>query len=62
MPSEINQTEKDKYCMLSLICGSKKHNKLVNTTKKKQIHRYREQSSGCKQGDGKERGNIGVKD
>ena len=21
MPSEISQTEKDKYCMISLICG-----------------------------------------
>ena len=35
MLSEISQTEKDKYCMLSLICGiEKKYNKLVNITKK----------------------------
>ena len=28
------QTEKDKYCMLSLICGYKNYNALVNITKK----------------------------
>ena len=42
--------------------GSKKHDKLVNTTKKKQIHRYREESSRYNEGDGTERGNIGVED
>ena len=37
--SEI-KSEKDKYYMLSLRYGeSKKYNKLVNITKKKQIHR-----------------------
>ena len=30
--SEKSQTEKDKYSMVSLVCGSKKHNKLVNKT------------------------------
>ena len=34
MLSEISQTEKDKYCMISLICGkSKIYNKLGNITK-----------------------------
>ena len=33
--SEISQTEKDKSCMLSLICGIEKI-KLVNITKKKE--------------------------
>ena len=34
---EISQTSKDKYCMVSLICG----------IKKKQAYRYREQIGGC---------------
>ena len=43
MLSKIRQTEKDKYCMVSLICGIlKKQNKLVNVTKKRETHRYRE--------------------
>ena len=42
MLNEISQKEKDKYCMISLICGLLKKRKLVNITKKKQIHRYRE--------------------
>ena len=37
---------------------SKKYNKLVNITKKKQTHRYREQPSGYQWGEG--RGNIGM--
>ena len=37
MQSEISQTEKDKYHMISFICG----------TKKKQTHRYRERIGGC---------------
>ena len=36
--SEINQTEKDKYHMISFICGN---------LKKPQTQRYREQISGC---------------
>ena len=40
---EISQTEKDKQSMISLRCVIKK--KLVNITKKEQIHRYREQTS-----------------
>ena len=37
----------------------KKYNKLVNTTKKKQTYRYREQTLGHQWGDGG-RGNIGL--
>ena len=51
MLSEISQREKDKYCMISLICESKKYNKLVNITKKKLTHRYREQTSGYQWGE-----------
>ena len=49
MLSEIRETEKDKYCMISLICGIKKL-QLVVSIKKKQTHRYREQTSGYQQG------------
>ena len=38
---------------------SKKYNKVVNITKKKQIHRYREQTSGYQWRWG-ERGKIGM--
>ena len=34
MLSETSQTEKDKHCIISLICGIQKYNKLVNITKK----------------------------
>ena len=49
MLNKVSQKDKDKYCMISLICGflkKKKYNKLVNITKKQQICRYREQTSG----------------
>ena len=42
MLNEISQTEKDKYLYVE---SRKKHNKLVNKTKKKLTHRYREQTS-----------------
>ena len=34
----------------------KKYNKLVNGTKKKQTHRYREQTSGYQWGEGRKEG------
>ena len=56
MLSEISQIEKDKYCMISLICGIYKYNKVVNITKKKQTHRYREQTRGYHWGEGRGEG------
>jgi len=52
MLSETNQTEKDKYCMIGLICRilKKKKKKLVNITKREQTLRYRKQSSGYQWG------------
>ena len=54
------QTENDKYCTISwyhLYVESKKYNKLVNKTKTKQTHRYREKISGYQlQGSGEQRG------
>ena len=35
--SEIRETEKDKYCMISHILESKKYNKLVNITKRNRL-------------------------
>ena len=59
MLSEISQTERDKYSMLLLICGSQKI-KQMHITKQKQMHRYREQTSGYQwgkgKGDGQDRG------
>ena len=54
MLSEISQTEKEIYCMLSLICGFQKINKWVYITKPKQADRYREQTSGYWWGERKE--------
>ena len=47
MLNEINQTMKEKYWLYYLYVESK--NKLVDITKKKETHRYREQISGYSQ-------------
>ena len=47
MPSEISQTERDRYCRISLICGILKN----------QTHRKRDQIGGC-QGWGVEEGEL----
>ena len=44
-----NKSEKDKYCMISYV-ESEKIPKQVNITKKKQTHKYREQTSGYQWG------------
>ena len=54
--SEISQTEKNKDSMISLLCESEKCNKLVNKTKEKQTHRYRDQTSGERKGRGARQG------
>ena len=61
MLREISWTEKDKS-MTSLICGTKRYNKLVNITKKKQTHRHREQTSGYTEERSGGRGKIGQRD
>ena len=48
MFSKISHTEKDKYYMISLCMWNLKNN--TNTTKQKQIHRYREEASGYQWG------------
>ena len=49
MLSEISQTEKDKYCIISLTWTLKTKQTNKNP-KKTQAHRYREQIDGCKSG------------
>ena len=53
--TDIIQTEKDKYCMISHV-ESTKFNKLVNKAKKQQIHHYRIQTSGYQWGEGQRGG------
>ena len=60
MLSEISQTEKTKIVRDHLHVESKKYNKVVNRTKKKQTHRYREQTSGYQWGEGRGRGMIEI--
>ena len=57
MLRELSQTEKDKYCVLSLKCRIYKI-KQVNVTKKKQTHEYKEQTGYPWRGEGG--GNIEV--
>ena len=46
MVSKISHTEKDKYCMISLICEPKKIQQTSQYNKIKQTHGYREHPSG----------------
>ena len=56
------QIENDEYCVILLLCGSKKYNKLVTKTKKKQTHRYRKQTGGYQWGESRAKGNTGIGD
>ena len=62
MLSEIGRQRKTNTVWYYLYMESKIYNKLVNITKEKQIHRYREQTSGYQWGEGRGRGNMGVGD
>ena len=48
MVKEIGQTEKHKYCLISLNTWN-----LKNKTKQKQTGRYRKQTDGCQKGGGR---------
>ena len=50
--AECNKSEKDKYCMISLICGNTKIQQTSEYDKKKSRRRYREQTSGYQWGEG----------
>ena len=46
----LNKSDRERQILydISYMWKSKKYNKLVNISKKKQTHRYREQTSGYK--------------
>ena len=54
--SEVSQKEKDKYHIISLICGIKNRTQMNMSVTQKQTHRYRKQSCGCQ---GESEGKIG---
>ena len=54
---EINQKRQIRF---TCVWNIKKHNKLVSKTKR-QTHRYREQTSGCQQEEGRGRDNKEVR-
>ena len=61
--SGTSQTQKDiNTVCYSLYVETKKHDKPMNITKKKQTHRCREQISGCQWGKEEGEGSIGVGD
>ena len=45
--SKICQAEKDKYHMMSFICGIYNATQMNLQTEQKQTHRYREETCGC---------------
>ena len=50
--SEVSQTEKDKYHMISLTCGIWNMTQMNLFTKQKQTHRHRKQIYGYQSGKG----------
>ena len=63
--SEVSWTEKDKYYMISLICGIWKITQVNLYTKQKQSHRHRKQTHGYQRGKGGGEGiirNMGLRD
>ena len=59
--SEVSQKEKDKYHIVSLICGILNTTQMNIPTKQKQTLRHREQTYGCQEGGGGREG-LGVWD
>ena len=47
---KLSQKEKDKYHMISLICGIENMTQMNLSTKQKQTHRHKEQTCGCQGG------------
>ena len=52
MLSEVSQKEKDKYHMISFICGIYNMTQVNLPMKQKQTHRHREQTCSCQGGGG----------
>ena len=57
MLSEISQTEKDKYCMISLTCGIQK---IKQTSEYNKTETDLQRTSGYQWGEGSRRGKIRV--
>ena len=61
--SEVSHRDKDKYHMISLICGILKKKIQMNLfTKQKQTHRHRKQTQGYQRGKGWGQDKLGVWD
>ena len=60
--SEVSQTEKDKYHMISLVYGILKVNTMKLFSKQKQTHRLRKQTYGYQRGRGEGKDKLGVWD
>ena len=45
---KLSQKDKDKFHMISVICGLKNMAQMNLSTKQKQTHRHREQTCGCR--------------
>ena len=58
--SEVSQREKDKYHMISLICGIENMAQMNLSTKQKQTQRHREKTCGCQGGGRKGWDRLGV--
>ena len=57
----MNKSERERQIQYDITCvKSKKYNKLVSITKEKQIHRFREQTSGYGEGDYRDEGEGGT--
>ena len=48
----LNEIDRERQILHVITYMQDLKNKLVNITKKKQTHRYREQTSSCQQGEG----------
>ena len=58
--SEVSQKEKDKYHIISLICGIENRTQMNMSAKQKQTHRYRKQSFGYQGESGGKIGSFGI--
>ena len=60
IPSEISQKQKDKYHMITPICGIQNTAQMNLSTQQRQTHRHREQTHGYKRGGPWGRDRLGV--
>ena len=58
----LSQKEKDKYHMISFICGIENITQMNSSTKQRQTHRLREQTDGRQEITGWRKDGVGVCD